>query len=86
VGWWFGLGWTKKATVRHFTITSILGCDDSVKKLRQLYTDRFVSKEELAVAATFRVHQTAVDATKSSQRQRLQKQLIGQSIQLTSIR
>jgi TPR repeat protein len=53
--------------VKHWIIAANLGCDDSVKKLKQFYVHGKVSKEDFAAA--LRAHQAAVDAMKSPQRE-----------------
>ena len=51
---------------RHFIIAANLGYNESLKGLKQLYSDGYASKEDYASA--LRSYQAAVDATKSSQR------------------
>eukprot|EP00986_Skeletonema_menzelii_P004549 scaffold1561_cov129-Skeletonema_menzelii.AAC.2 len=52
--------------VKHFIISSNLGCNKSIKALKKCYAQGKVSKEDFAAA--LRAHQAAVDATKSPQR------------------
>jgi len=56
----------KERAVKHWIIAANLGYDSSIKALMYAYRKGFVSKEDLAAA--LRAHQTAVDATKSPQR------------------
>jgi tetratricopeptide (TPR) repeat protein len=53
--------------VKHFIIAANLGEVDSLKALRQCYVDGYINKEDFAAA--LRAYQTAVDATKSPQRE-----------------
>ena len=52
--------------VKHFIIAANLGCDLSIKELKEGYARGIVRKEDFAAA--LRAHQAAVDATKSPQR------------------
>ena len=52
--------------VKHFIIGAKLGYEDSLKCVKDLYKDGYVSKEEFAAA--LRGYKAAVDATKSPQR------------------
>eukprot|EP00984_Skeletonema_dohrnii_P012557 scaffold5111_cov84-Skeletonema_dohrnii-CCMP3373.AAC.6 len=52
--------------VKHLIINAKLGDDKSVEGLKENYADGLVSKEDFAVA--LRAHQAAIDATKSTQR------------------
>ena len=52
---------------KHLIIAANQGHDDSMKKLKELYASGMVGKEDFAAA--LRAHQTAVDATKSPQRE-----------------
>ena len=52
--------------VKHLIINAKLGDDMSVEGLKENYADGLVSKEDFAVA--LRAHQAAIDATKSTQR------------------
>ena len=52
--------------IKHFIIAATLGHDESLEALKIAYRDGLVSKEDFATA--LRAHQTAVDATKSPQR------------------
>ena len=52
---------------KHLIIAANQGHDDSMKKLKEIYASGMVGKEDLAAA--LRAHQTAVDATKSPQRE-----------------
>ena len=56
---------------KHFTIAANLGYDKSLTALRQLYEDGHASKEDYADA--LRAYQTAVEATKSSGRERAEE-------------
>lgn len=56
----------KERAVKHFIIGANLGCDKSLTQLKQAYAKGFVKKDDLAAA--LRLHQAAVDATKSPQR------------------
>eukprot|EP00986_Skeletonema_menzelii_P008924 scaffold3926_cov126-Skeletonema_menzelii.AAC.5 len=51
---------------KHFIIAAKLGDDDSLEAVKDFYKDGYVTKDDFA--ATLRGHQTAVDATKSPQR------------------
>jgi tetratricopeptide (TPR) repeat protein len=53
---------------KHFIIAANLGCQDSLKLLKDLYSHGRASKEEYADA--LRAYQTAVDATKSAEREK----------------
>ena len=53
--------------VKHFIIAANLGCDISLKAVKDLFVEGIASKEDYAAA--LRGHQAAVDATKSSQRE-----------------
>ena len=57
--------------VKHWIIAATQGQDESMKILMTKFRDGFVSKEVLA--ATLRAHKTAVDATKSPQRELAEK-------------
>eukprot|EP00986_Skeletonema_menzelii_P008926 scaffold3926_cov126-Skeletonema_menzelii.AAC.7 len=52
---------------KHFIIAAKLGCDESLDKVKVLYKGGHASKDDFAAA--LRGHQTAVDATKSPQRE-----------------
>jgi TPR repeat protein len=54
--------------VKHWIIAANLGHDVSIKKLKECYVNREVSKEDFAAA--LRAHHAAVDATKSPQREK----------------
>jgi len=56
-----------KRAVKHLIIAAKLGDEKSMKKLWEYYPDGLVSKKELD--ATLRAHHSAIDATKSSQRE-----------------
>jgi len=56
---------------RHFIIAANLGDHDSLKELKKLYADGHASKEDYAGA--LRAYQAAVDATKSSGRERAEE-------------
>ncbi len=53
--------------VKHYIIAANLGDDMALQRLKQCYVHGEVSKEDFAAA--LRAHQTAVDATKSKQRE-----------------
>ncbi len=53
--------------VKHFIIAANLGHDGAIQELKDCYAHGLVSKEDFAAA--LRAHQTAVDATKSPQRE-----------------
>ncbi|KAK1743976.1 hypothetical protein QTG54_005573 [Skeletonema marinoi] len=57
--------------VKHFIISANLGHDESIQELKKCYVRGFVSKEDFAGA--LRAHQSAVDATKSPQREEAAK-------------
>ena len=52
--------------VKHFIISAAQGEDNAIKMLMNAFKEGCLSKEELAAA--FRAHKAAVDATKSPQR------------------
>eukprot|EP00984_Skeletonema_dohrnii_P005261 scaffold1840_cov137-Skeletonema_dohrnii-CCMP3373.AAC.2 len=52
--------------VKHLIIAATQGDDDSIQSLLEIFKDGLVSKDDLASA--LRAHQSAVDATKSPQR------------------
>ena len=52
--------------VKHFIIAANLGCDDSLNALKTLYRDGLLSKDDFSAA--LRGYQTAIEATKSPQR------------------
>ncbi len=52
---------------KHFIIAANLGLHESLQALRQLYADGHASKEEYAAA--LRTYQSAVEATKSAERE-----------------
>jgi tetratricopeptide (TPR) repeat protein len=52
--------------IKHFIIAAKLGCDGALDKVKLIFVDGIVSKEDYAAA--LRGHQAAVDATKSTQR------------------
>jgi len=56
-----------KRAVKHLIIAAKLGEEESMKKLWKYYSDGIISKTELD--ATLRAHQSAIDATKSAQRE-----------------
>ena len=56
---------------KHFIIAANLGCNDSLKCLRQLHADGYASKEDYAGA--LRAYQTAVAATKSAEREEAER-------------
>jgi hypothetical protein len=56
---------------KHFIIAANLGCNDSLKCLRQLHADGHASKGDYAGA--LRGYQAAVDATKSEEREKAEK-------------
>ena len=53
--------------MKHWIIAANLGHDKSIKQLKDCYAHGLVSKEDFAAA--LRAHQTAVNATKSLQRE-----------------
>lgn len=53
-------------SMKHFVIAANMGHDESLQMLKQNYSNGLVSKDDLASA--LRAHQAAVDATKSTQR------------------
>ena len=53
---------------KHFIISANLGCDLSLKSVKDLFVQGMINKDEYAAA--LRGHQAAVDATKSSQREK----------------
>ena len=53
--------------VKHWTIAAKLGFDDSLKWIQKLYEDGCLSKDDFDSARLG--HQTAIDATKSPQRE-----------------
>ena len=57
--------------VRHFIIAANLGDDGSLKELMKLYIHGHASKEDYAAA--LRAYQVAVDATKSSDREKAEE-------------
>jgi hypothetical protein len=57
-----------KRAVKHYIINANLGDDPSLKCIKDLFIQGIVSKEEYAAA--LRAHQAAVDATKSSEREK----------------
>jgi tetratricopeptide (TPR) repeat protein len=52
---------------KHFIIAANLGCDTSLKAVKELFVLGVVSKDDYAAA--LRAHQAAVDATKSAERE-----------------
>eukprot|EP00986_Skeletonema_menzelii_P005821 scaffold2157_cov116-Skeletonema_menzelii.AAC.2 len=54
--------------VKHYIIAAKLGFDKSLENVKHLYNAGHVSKDDFAAA--LRGHQTAIDATKSPQRQK----------------
>jgi TPR repeat protein len=57
--------------VKHWIIGSNLGHDQSLKGLKDLYAEGYVSKEEYANA--LRAYQASVDATKSEEREKAEE-------------
>ena len=53
---------------KHYIIAANLGCDFSLQAIKLLFVQRVVSKE--VYAAALRGYQTAVDATKSPEREK----------------
>ncbi len=53
--------------MKHWIIAAKLGYDGSLNAIKEGYKEGFVSKEDFAAA--LRGHQSAVDATKSPQRE-----------------
>ena len=56
--------------VRHFIINANLGCDFSLQKIKELFVEGIVSKEEYAAA--LRGFQAAVNETKSAERDKVE--------------
>ena len=56
---------------KHWIIAANLGHDSSLNKLKKMYRQGIVRKEDFAAA--LRTHQAAVEATKSPQRERAEK-------------
>ena len=56
---------------KHFTIAANLGDDPSLRKIKYLFVQGVVSKEEYAAA--LRAHQAALDATKSAEREKAEE-------------
>jgi len=73
----FNLGCTEgnrgrhERAMRHFIIAAKLGDDGALDEVKKGFRGGIVSKEDYAVA--LRGHQTAVDATKSEQREAAEK-------------
>ena len=63
--------------VKHFIIAATLGHDQSMDLLKEWYKKGYVSKEDLAAA--LRAHHAAVKATKSPQREAVEKAKYGQN-------
>jgi hypothetical protein len=61
---------------KHFIIAANLGCDKSLKCIKDLFVKGRVSKEDYAAA--LRGHQAAVDATKSAEREKRHMIFFGQ--------
>ena len=57
--------------VKHFIIAANLGFDEALKLVKEGFALGFVSKEDYASA--LRGHQAAVDATKSAEREKAEK-------------
>ena len=57
--------------MKHFIIAANLGHDDSLDTLKKGFRRGVVSKEDLEAA--LRAHQSAVDATKSPQREEAER-------------
>eukprot|EP00984_Skeletonema_dohrnii_P004985 scaffold1769_cov132-Skeletonema_dohrnii-CCMP3373.AAC.2 len=66
----WNIGNTERA-VKHCIIAAKLGDDDSTKMLMHMFRNGQVSKDDLASA--LRAHQAAVDATKSPQREAIER-------------
>eukprot|EP00984_Skeletonema_dohrnii_P014866 scaffold6345_cov107-Skeletonema_dohrnii-CCMP3373.AAC.2 len=62
-----------KRAVKHFIIAANQGLDFAVEQLREGYKQGHVSKDDFAAA--LRAHKTAVDATKSPQREAAKRNL-----------
>ena len=58
---------------KHWIIAANLGDHDSLQELKRLYSNGFVTKEEYASA--LRAYQAAVDATKSSEREKAEEDM-----------
>ena len=56
----------REMAMKHYMISASLGCNDTIKWLVQAFKMEKISKDDLTAA--LRVHQTAVNATKSPQR------------------
>ncbi len=52
--------------MKHWIIAAKLGCDDSLNALKTLYEEGLLSKDDFSAA--LRGYQTAIEATKSPQR------------------
>jgi TPR repeat protein len=59
---------------KHFLIAANLGYHNSLSNLKRLYADGHASKEDYAGA--LRAYQAAVDATKSSEREKAEKAMM----------
>jgi hypothetical protein len=57
--------------VKHFIIAANMGGEESMKALWNCHARGLVEKDDLS--ATLRLHQAAVDATKSPQREEAKK-------------
>ena len=53
--------------LKHFIINAKFGCSDSLEGVRLLYKDGYASKDDFYAA--LRDYQTAIEATKSPQRE-----------------
>jgi len=62
---------TMERAVKHYIIAANHGYDDAIEVLRDCYAQGLVRKEEFATA--LRAYQAAVDATKSPQREDVEK-------------
>jgi hypothetical protein len=69
----YALGWVEmnngsdERAVKHWIIAANLGCDRSVKMLKNVYAKGCIPKDDFAAA--LRAHQAAVDATQSPHRE-----------------
>ena len=65
----------KERAVKHWIIAATQGEDESIKMLMRAFKQGIVEKDVLAAA--FRAHKAAVDATKSPQREAARRNLFG---------
>ena len=67
----------------HHTIAANIGLHESLEELRQLYADGHASKEDYAAA--LRAYQTAVDETKSKEREKAEEAMKNGEMRLLSM-